>query len=90
MFNLVSNICNNWYSNESFLIYNQKIYFSVKKQYFYKEMFINEKKNFLLGFGEYKTDLLKKDIEYELYKYFNYKFDVEVCLDIQKGYIAFI
>lgn len=75
-----------WYSNESFMIYNRKIIFTLKKQIFHREMIITDQNNFCLGFGQQKTNLLKNEPEYKLYEFLWSKIDIEICRDIQKEY----
>ena len=82
---LIHDNINIWFTNESLMIYNEKIIFSRKKQAYSNEM-NNLKSNFSLGFGGKQTRLTEKDPEYELYKYLNEFINIDICLDIQHKY----
>lgn len=76
---------NNWYTNESILIYNNKAIFTQKKQNFYKEMPLI-KENFSLGFGGKETKIKSIEPEIKLYKYFKTFVNIDICLDAQHGF----
>ena len=62
---LINNASKKWYSNESLLLFNNKIIFSYKKQTYHKEMHLDGN-NFSLGFGQKETKLNPEEYEYKL------------------------
>ena len=62
---IIDELSSLWFTNESLLIYNNKIIFNQKKQSYYDEInFINF--NFSLGFGQKNTTLNTNSPEYKL------------------------
>lgn len=72
-----------WFTNESILLYKNKIIFTQRKQTYYNELNLMDD-NFSLGFGGKETKLDEKDPEYDLFLYFNSAINLDICLDIQK------
>ena len=74
-----------WFTNQSYMVYNGKVIFSQKKQAYSNEVNIL-KFNFSLGFGNKETKLKTNEPEYRLFKYLNSIINLDICLDIHHKY----
>lgn len=84
-YNLIRKDSQLWFTNESFMLYNNKIIFSQKKQAYSKELKL-PKFNFLLGFGGKQSNIKDDEPEYELFRYLDSAINIDICLDLQKKY----